>query len=182
MSSHISPAVLVAITFSITCCTISRPFPQSNNRTERVAVTPNGPATANSNLAPARSLRQFSITVEDVEYTDQHVVVAGSAALPDGSLVIVNFDVARGSSDDYVGSDERVPIKNGKFKSKLIPKPGFPKSAPQVIEVMFTPRGQTKTITDLTGVDGEFLTGKNVKTIDGVNVIEVTRPVKLPIR
>lgn len=97
-------------------------------------------------------------------------------------MVIVNFDVAKSPTGDYVGSDERVTVEKGKFKASLIPKKTFPESGQQVVEVMFTPRGQDSKIMELTGRDGEYLTGNNIKHVDGLNIIEVVRPVKLPIR
>jgi hypothetical protein len=47
---------------------------------------------------------------------------------------------------------------------------------------MFTPRGQESGITEITGKNGENLSGDNVKSVSDVRIIEIVFPVDLALR
>lgn len=138
-----------------------------------VAAAPSAPAQP---PVPTRSFRKLEVS--SVTQSGGTVIIKGTTDLPDSALVTVTFDVAgRAPTDTYIGVDERVPVESGRFEAKLdIPdRPEFRKG-PYVVELLFTPKGQSPEVQSLVGPNGEHLE-RGEKTYD-FKVWNVTREVK----
>ncbi len=81
-------------------------------------------------------------------YDGSRVKIRGSTDLPTGAKINITFNVAdRKETETYIGVDEDVQVKNGRFTSELEipdrPEFGF---GNYKVEVMFTPRGQSNNV------------------------------------
>jgi hypothetical protein len=97
-------------------------------------------------------------------------------------MLSVTFDVAgRSERATYIGVDTRVAVKDGKFGAQLIP-PNRPEFAlgEYVVEVLFTPRGQSEDVLSIVGVDGENLKNGG-DSLMGFRTLEVSKPVSLEL-
>jgi len=109
--------------------------------------------------------RLFSnLTITNVSVSDGEVTISGDTDLPNGTTLIVDFDVwGRSGSDLYLGVNKKTIASNGEFKAVLlIPQREEFKKGPYEVSVLFTPRGQSDKIIQIVGKDGENLEGELV--------------------
>lgn len=112
--------------------------------------------------AQARSSEFKVLSVTSTQVEGDSLVVRGSTDLPDGSRIHVTLDLAdTDPKATYIGSDIDVNAVGGKFEGK-IPIPARPefRQGPYVVEIMFTPKGQSQAVTDIVGANGERLAVK----------------------
>lgn len=114
------------------------------------------------------------IALINVEYIDGEVLIEGKSDLPDGSMVNVGFNVPTEPNDPYIGVDQEVTLDGGTFSLSLEPpqRREFERG-PYVIEVLFTPKGQSPDVVALVGENGENLSGPLVEESFGFNVMKL---------
>ncbi|MBA7543617.1 hypothetical protein ES705_35952 [subsurface metagenome] len=135
------------------------------------------------------SERHFSsLTITDVNVSDDEVTISGNTDLPSIATLIVGFNVwGRSGSDLYIGVSKKTIISNGEFRAVLlIPQREEFKEGPYKVSVLFTPRGQSDKIIQIVGKDGENLEGEFVndsgtfKTMRLVEKRELQLTITLP--
>jgi len=116
-----------------------------------------------------------NIALTDVSVVDNKLVISGSTDLPDGTNLIVGFDVwERSDSILYIGVSKDVTVSQGKFKAELIlPQREEYTKGSYEISVLCTPNGQPEEVQKLIGKDGENLSGSLVTAPFGFNVMEL---------
>lgn len=126
-----------------------------------------------------------NISLNEIKYQDGKVNISGSTDLPNNSKLTISFDVAgRSGKDTYIGVNKDSLVQDGKFIAELVPpnRQEFTLGK-YVVEVLFTPKGQSQEIINLVGSDGENLTGNHVKKNDmlNFNVLRVNKQVNLQL-
>lgn len=105
--------------------------------------------------------RFSTLATTDVSVSDGQVTISGHTDVPDGSSLIVSFDVwGRSGSDTYIGVQQKARVSAGEFEVTLaVPQREEFSEGPYEVSVSFTPRGQSDDITRVVGRDGENLAG-----------------------
>jgi len=135
-------------------------------------------------VAQKEQSEEFSeIEITDVVYEDNKVRVTGTTDLPNGSQLIVDFDVAgRLPESLYIGIDVKVEVKDGKFTAVLTPpqREEF-KDGPYEVTVSFTPRAQSDDVLSLVGKNGENLSGDLIEEFGSFKTMEVIEKISLQL-
>ncbi len=110
------------------------------------------------------------LALTDVRVDDGDVVISGTTDLPDGSRLIVGFDVS-GSSDVQpdIGVQTVATVSQGVFEARIAPprREKF-REGPYEISVSFEPRDQIEAVLFAVGVRGQKLSGPLVIEVSGV--------------
>jgi hypothetical protein len=120
------------------------------------------------------------LNILSVTYESGKVIVSGETDLPDGSGLTIFFNVKGRKRGGRTRVETKV--KEGKFETSFSP-PKHPDFAQghYSVEVLFTPRGQSKEVLKLVGENGERLTGDKVGEAIGFRVMETSKEIKLKL-
>ena len=155
-SGKVGRLLFCAGTVTMLACGTPKQLPSGQTPPPRQAETASPKATDQRPTAPV-SFQKLS--VDRVVLRDGKIDIAGSTDLPDGASVNVTFTLPDRRPDDlYIGSDTKALVTNGSFEA-LLDFPQLPefKKGPYLVELMFTPAGQSDNVADAVGLKGERL-------------------------
>lgn len=128
------------------------------------------------------------ISFDKVTVDNNVVNIVGSTDLPNGSVLIVDFNVSgRSDAELYIGVQEKAIVTNSKFATFMkIPQREEYKKGPYEVSASFTPRGQSDKVIELVGVEGENLAGALVdsspdRSFKTMYVTEVLKDLQLSV-
>jgi len=134
-------------------------------------------------FAPRRAAVFSRLEITTVTAGDGLVRITGTTDLPDGALLVVDFDLAGSEAESETAVSEQTTVTAGAF-SAVIEPPDTPEfdTGPYTVTVLFSPRIQPEHVLDLVGADGEQLAGPLAQETFGFRVLETTRKTALSLR
>ncbi|MBA7483692.1 hypothetical protein ES707_19209 [subsurface metagenome] len=170
-------SILTCFLITFTSCSSQAPAPaQPAPHTSIPTEQPKEEVGKPTEQEPRIKQKTYSnMALIDVSVVGNKVVISGSTDLPDGTNLIVDFDVwGRPNNILHINVLKDATVSQGKFKAELIPpqREEYTKGSYE-ISVLCTPNGQPEEVQKLIGKDGENLSGSLVRAPFGFNVMEL---------
>ena len=126
-----------------------------------------------------------TLVLTHVRVDSGDVVISGTTDLPDGTRLIVGFDVSgRSDTQPDIGVQTLATVSQGVFEARIPPprREEF-REGPYEISVSFEPRDQNEAVLFAVGLRGQKLSGPLVVEVDGVRemVLIETRDLQLSV-